>query len=60
MALQGVVLGLMVLYLHASLPVRAGLVVLVILIWLAFFGYCEHSFRRSNFGGKAGIKILKC
>jgi Fuc2NAc and GlcNAc transferase len=48
MALQAVVLGLMVLYLHASVPVRVGLVVLVILIWLAFFGYCERSFRRSG------------
>jgi Fuc2NAc and GlcNAc transferase len=48
MALQAVVLGLTVLYLHASNPVRMGLVVLVILIWLVFFGYCERSFRRSN------------
>ena len=53
MILQIVVLGLMVLYLHASLPVRVGLAALVVLIWLAFFGYCECSFRRSNFGGKA-------
>jgi UDP-N-acetylmuramyl pentapeptide phosphotransferase/UDP-N-acetylglucosamine-1-phosphate transferase len=52
MALQGVVLGLMVLYLHASLPIRAGLVALVILIWLAFFAYCERSFRRSHIGQK--------
>ena len=55
MALQGVVLRLMVLYLHASVPVRTGLVVLVILIWLAFFAFCEHSFRRSNLQQK-----LKC
>ena len=48
MALQGVVLGLMVLYLHASLPMRAGLIALVMLIWLAFFGYCERSFRRKT------------
>jgi UDP-N-acetylmuramyl pentapeptide phosphotransferase/UDP-N-acetylglucosamine-1-phosphate transferase len=53
MALQIVVLGLMVLYLHASLPMRVGLAALVILIWLAFFAFCERSFRRSNFGGKA-------
>jgi len=47
MALQGVVLGLMVLYLYASAPVRAGLIALVILMWLAFFAYCERLFRRS-------------
>jgi Fuc2NAc and GlcNAc transferase len=55
MALQLVVLGLTVLYLHASNPGRAGLAALVVLIWLAFFGYCEDSFRRSNFQQK-----LKC
>ena len=38
----------MVLYLNASLPMRVGLVTMVILIWLAFFGFCERSFRRSN------------
>ena len=48
MALQLVVLGLMVLYLHASAPMRVGLVALVVLIWLVFFGYCERSFQRSN------------
>ena len=53
MALQGVVLGLMVFYLHASAPMRVGLVILIILIWLAFFGYCERSFRRSNFFSKS-------
>jgi UDP-N-acetylmuramyl pentapeptide phosphotransferase/UDP-N-acetylglucosamine-1-phosphate transferase len=47
MALQGVVLGLMVLYLHASVPARVGLIALVILVWLAFFAYCERLFRRS-------------
>jgi hypothetical protein len=30
-----------VLYLHANLLQRIGLVVLVVLIWLAFFGYSE-------------------
>jgi UDP-N-acetylmuramyl pentapeptide phosphotransferase/UDP-N-acetylglucosamine-1-phosphate transferase len=44
MALQVVVLGLMMLYLHANLLQRIGLVVLVVLIWLAFFGYSERSF----------------
>jgi UDP-N-acetylmuramyl pentapeptide phosphotransferase/UDP-N-acetylglucosamine-1-phosphate transferase len=48
MALQGVVLGLMVLYLHASAPVRVGLIALIILVWLAFFVFCEISFRRRN------------
>lgn len=52
MALQAVVLGLMVLYLRASNPVRVGLAALVILIWLAFFGFCERSFRRSKFEQK--------
>ena len=53
MALQGVVLGLMVLYLHASLSMRAGLIALVVLIWLAFFAFCEHAFRRKT-------EMLKC
>ena len=56
MALQGVVLGLMVLYLHASNPVRAGLVALVILMWLAFFAFCERSFRRSNASKNRNLK----
>ncbi|MGO8697826.1 MAG: hypothetical protein ACLQVY_08940 [Limisphaerales bacterium] len=48
MALQSVVLGLMVLYVHASVPLRAGLIAVVILVWLAFFAFCERSFRVSN------------
>jgi Fuc2NAc and GlcNAc transferase len=48
MSLQCVVLGLMVLYLHASIPMRMVLVALVILIWLAFFIFCEHSFCRNT------------
>jgi UDP-N-acetylmuramyl pentapeptide phosphotransferase/UDP-N-acetylglucosamine-1-phosphate transferase len=48
MALQAVVLGLMVLYLFAGTPIRVGLATLVVLLWLAFFAYCERSFRRSN------------
>jgi UDP-N-acetylmuramyl pentapeptide phosphotransferase/UDP-N-acetylglucosamine-1-phosphate transferase len=55
MALEGVVLGLMVLYLHASVLARVGLIALVILVWLAFFAYCERLFRRSDFEQK-----LKC
>jgi len=46
MALQVVVLGLMVVYLRSSTPVRMGLIGFVLLIWLAFFAYCERSFRR--------------
>jgi UDP-N-acetylmuramyl pentapeptide phosphotransferase/UDP-N-acetylglucosamine-1-phosphate transferase len=52
MTLEGVVLGLMVLYLHASVPVRVGLIALVILVWLVFFAYCERLFLRSNFEQK--------
>ena len=48
MALQGVVLGLMVLYLYASVPVRVGLITVVILLWLGFFAYCERVFGRTK------------
>jgi Fuc2NAc and GlcNAc transferase len=48
MVLQGMVLGLMVIYVYATVPVRVGLIVLVILMWLAFFAYCERLFRRTN------------
>lgn len=48
MALQTVVLGLMVIYLYAGPAVRVGLGALVILLWLAFFAYCERSFGKSN------------
>ena len=48
LGLQGLVLGLMLLYLQAGVPVRVGLIVLVVLIWLSFFAFCEISFRRSN------------
>lgn len=56
MALQGGVLGLMVLYLHANLPVRVGLIVLVILVWLVFFAYCERLFRRSRTVSPAAVR----
>jgi UDP-N-acetylmuramyl pentapeptide phosphotransferase/UDP-N-acetylglucosamine-1-phosphate transferase len=55
MALQGVVLGLMVLYLHASVPARVGLIAVVILVWLAFFAYCERLFRRRNVEQKLAL-----
>ncbi len=48
LGLQGLVLGLMLIYLQASVPVRVALIVLVILIWLTFFAFCELSFRRHN------------
>jgi UDP-N-acetylmuramyl pentapeptide phosphotransferase/UDP-N-acetylglucosamine-1-phosphate transferase len=48
MGLQVFVLGLMLLYLQASVPVRVGLIGLVFIIWLSFFGYCEACFRRHN------------
>ncbi|MGO8698214.1 MAG: MraY family glycosyltransferase [Limisphaerales bacterium] len=59
MALQAVVLGLMVLYLKAGVPVRVGLIAVVILLWLAFFAYCERLFRRSNHGQELKAGILK-
>lgn len=48
MAIQGVVLVLMVIYLRAGVPVRVGLIALVIAVWLAFFAFCERLFRMSN------------
>lgn len=48
LGLQGLVLGLMLLYLQASVPMRVGLIVVVILIWLTFFVFCEVSFRRTS------------
>ena len=45
MTLQVAVLGLMVVYLYVSTPFRVGLVSVVVLIWLVFFGYCERAFR---------------
>ena len=56
MGLQGIVLGLMFLYLEASVPLRVGLVVMVILIWLTFFAFCEISFRRYNNRQRAETK----
>jgi len=55
MGLQVVVLGLMLLYVVASEPVRVSLIAVVLLIWLTFFGFCERWFRRSaQVGGSAG------
>ena len=47
MILQVIILALMVLYLHVSTPARLCLIVLVVMVWLTFFTYCERSFRRS-------------
>lgn len=62
MALQGVVLGLMVIYLHADVAARVGLIALVILVWLAFFAFCERWFRRCNNDGRpaGGQSLLAC
>lgn len=60
LGLQGLVLGLMLLYLQASVPVRAGLTVVVILIWLTFFAFCEISFRRHNSQQPAEAKSHAC
>jgi UDP-N-acetylmuramyl pentapeptide phosphotransferase/UDP-N-acetylglucosamine-1-phosphate transferase len=57
MALQGLVLGLLVLYLHASTPIRIWLIASVVLLWLLFFTYCEHSFNtnRRSAGGRESL-----
>jgi len=60
LGLQGLVLGLMLLYLQASVPVRVGLIVLVILIWLSFFAFCEISFRRHNNRQPAVVQSHAC
>jgi hypothetical protein len=49
-----VVLGLMVLYLKAGVSVRVGLVAIVILIWLAFFAYCELEFQKTKLKTESG------
>lgn len=48
LGLQGVVLGLLLLYLQASVLARVGLGLVVILMWLTFFAFCEISFHRQN------------
>lgn len=57
LALQGFVLVLMLLYLQASAPVRAALILLVILIWLTFFAFCEISYLRYNTRQSEEVKI---
>jgi UDP-N-acetylmuramyl pentapeptide phosphotransferase/UDP-N-acetylglucosamine-1-phosphate transferase len=59
MALQALVLALMVLYLRASPPLRVALSSLVILIWLAFFAFCEWSLRKSDIVPPAGAKLVE-
>jgi UDP-N-acetylmuramyl pentapeptide phosphotransferase/UDP-N-acetylglucosamine-1-phosphate transferase len=46
MGLQVVVLGLMLLYVVSTVPVRIALALMVLLIWAGFFVYCEREFRR--------------
>lgn len=53
LGLQCFVLALMLLYLQVGVPLRIGLIVVVILIWLTFFVFCEFSFRRA-----AGLRPL--
>lgn len=60
LGLQGLVLGLMLLYLQASVPMRVGLIVVVILIWLTFFAFCEISFRRHSSQLPAEVKSHAC
>lgn len=60
LGLQGLVLGLMLLYLQASVPVRVALIAVVILIWLTFFAFCEISFRRHNSRQPADAKSYAC
>ena len=60
LGLQSLVLGLMLLYLQASVPVRMGLIVVVVLIWLTFFAFCEISFRRYNGRQPADVKGHAC
>jgi UDP-N-acetylmuramyl pentapeptide phosphotransferase/UDP-N-acetylglucosamine-1-phosphate transferase len=48
LGLQTFVLGLMLLYPRASVPMRVLLIAVVILIWLSFFTFCEVSFRKHN------------
>jgi hypothetical protein len=56
LGLQCLVLGLMLIYLQASVPVRVGLILVVILIWLTFFAFCEISFLRHNCRQPAEVK----
>ena len=46
MGLQLLVLLLMIRYVNASGPMQIGAVVGVLLIWAAFFWYCEKEFRK--------------
>jgi len=57
LALQGLTLALMVLYVQTSMPLRIALASAVVLIWLTFFGYCEFAFRRH--AAKNGLAALE-
>jgi hypothetical protein len=48
MSLQVVVLGLMLLYVVSTVPVRVALASMVLLIWAGFFAYCEREFRQAQ------------
>jgi UDP-N-acetylmuramyl pentapeptide phosphotransferase/UDP-N-acetylglucosamine-1-phosphate transferase len=60
MGLQGLVLGLMVVYLHAGESLRAALIGVVILLWLGFFAYCEIAFHRHNREQAERVKTDDC
>ena len=47
MGLQCLVLLLMILYIHSGIRERIGLAVGVVMLWIAFFIYCEWRFQRS-------------
>jgi UDP-N-acetylmuramyl pentapeptide phosphotransferase/UDP-N-acetylglucosamine-1-phosphate transferase len=46
LVLQGVVAGLMMLYVRGEPAWRPGLIVATMLLWCGFFAYCELEFRR--------------
>jgi len=59
--LQTVVVLLMIAYLHVGAEARVGLIGSVIVLWLAFFCYCEFQFRRFSRGeiGNACEKLRR-
>ena len=48
MGLQLIVLGLMVVYVFNGVPMRVALVATVLMIWLAFFAYCDRCFQTAR------------
>lgn len=58
MGLQVIVFALMVVYLRTSVPARVGLSILVVVLWLVFFAFCEISFRKHNAQQSAALGQL--